>query len=137
MLLARLPLKGTHALVTSNGLLGVSCPQLLIMCFKISVRSLSIPVFPQAAKRGLLSPGRGRGVHTRGRGSALRARGRGSRGRGRGVPMHAVVDHRPRALEISGFTEADHVDLLPHFAVSQPKTTLLRLEGLISAIEPI
>uniref|UniRef100_A0A667XYD6 RNA binding motif protein 26 n=1 Tax=Myripristis murdjan TaxID=586833 RepID=A0A667XYD6_9TELE len=69
----------------------------------------------EAAKRGLLTPGRGRGVHSRGRGS-LRARGRGSRGRGRGVPLHAVVDHRPRALEISGFTEADRVDLLPHFA---------------------
>uniref|UniRef100_A0A3Q1IUJ6 Uncharacterized protein n=1 Tax=Anabas testudineus TaxID=64144 RepID=A0A3Q1IUJ6_ANATE len=69
----------------------------------------------EAAKRGLLSSGRGRGVHTRGRG-VLRARGRGSRGRGRGVPLHAVVDHRPRALEISGFTDADHVDLLPHFA---------------------
>ncbi|XP_060891630.1 RNA-binding protein 26 isoform X1 [Labrus mixtus] len=69
----------------------------------------------EAAKRGLLSPGRGRGVHSRGRG-ALRARGRGSRGRGRGVSLHAVVDHRPRALEISGFNEADHVDLLPHFA---------------------
>ncbi|XP_063738098.1 RNA-binding protein 26 isoform X2 [Eleginops maclovinus] len=69
----------------------------------------------EAAKRGILSPGRGRGVLTRGRG-ALRARGRGSRGRGRGVSMHAVVDHRPRALEISGFTDADHVDLLPHFA---------------------
>ncbi len=35
--------------------------------------------------------------------------------------MHAVVDHRPRALEISGFTEADRVDLLPHFAVSNIK----------------
>nr|XP_019935780.1 PREDICTED: RNA-binding protein 26 isoform X2 [Paralichthys olivaceus] len=69
----------------------------------------------EAAKRGLLSPGRGRGVHTRGRGS-LRARGRGSRGRGRGLSLHAVVDHRPRVLEISGFTEADCVDLLPHFA---------------------
>ncbi|KAK5935478.1 hypothetical protein CgunFtcFv8_020838 [Champsocephalus gunnari] len=67
----------------------------------------------EAARRGILSPGRGRGVLTRGRG-ALRARGRGSRGRGRGV--HAVVDYRPRALEICGFTEADHVDLLPHFA---------------------
>ncbi|XP_034436674.1 RNA-binding protein 26 isoform X1 [Hippoglossus hippoglossus] len=67
----------------------------------------------EAAKRGLLSPGRGRGVHSRGRG-AHRSRGRGSRGRGRGV--HAVVDHRPRVLEISGFTEADCVDLLPHFA---------------------
>ncbi|KAG7482698.1 RNA-binding 26 isoform X1 [Solea senegalensis] len=69
----------------------------------------------EAAKKGLLSTGRGRGVHARGRGS-LRARGRGSRGRGRGVPLHSVVDHRPRALEISGFTEEDCVDLLPHFA---------------------
>ncbi|XP_034048982.1 RNA-binding protein 26 isoform X2 [Thalassophryne amazonica] len=69
----------------------------------------------EAAKRGLLTPRRGRGVSMRGRG-ALRARGRGSRGRGRGMPLHAVVDHRPRALEISGFTEADSVDLLPHFA---------------------
>lgn len=69
----------------------------------------------EAAKRGHLTPGRGRGAHGRGRG-ALRGRGRGIRGRGRGVPMHAVVDHRPRALEISGFTEADRVDLLPHFA---------------------
>ncbi|XP_040893291.1 RNA-binding protein 26 isoform X2 [Toxotes jaculatrix] len=69
----------------------------------------------EAAKRGLLSPGRGRGAHPRGRG-ALRACGRGSRGRGRSVPVHAVVDHRPRALEISGFTEGDCVDLLPHFA---------------------
>lgn len=69
----------------------------------------------EAAKRGILSPGRGRGVHSRGRGT-VRNRGRGSRGRGRVVPLHAVVDHRPRALEISGFTDADHVDLLPHFA---------------------
>lgn len=69
----------------------------------------------EAAKRGILSPGRGRGQHPRGRG-ALRARGRGGRGRGRGVPAHAVVDHRPRALQISGFTDADHVNLLPHFA---------------------
>lgn len=69
----------------------------------------------EAAKRGILSPGRGRGLHPRGRGS-LRARGRGGRGRGRGVPAHAVVDHRPRALEISGFSDADRVNLLPHFA---------------------
>ncbi|XP_037546109.1 RNA-binding protein 26 [Nematolebias whitei] len=69
----------------------------------------------EAAKRGLLSPGRGRGLHGRGRG-ALRTRGRGSRGRGRGVPLHVVVDHRPRALEITGFSDADCVDLLPHFA---------------------
>uniref|UniRef100_A0A673IG33 RNA-binding protein 26-like n=1 Tax=Sinocyclocheilus rhinocerous TaxID=307959 RepID=A0A673IG33_9TELE len=64
----------------------------------------------EAAKRGLLTPGRGRGAHGRGRG------GLRSRGRGRRVPTHAVVDHRPRALEIGGFTEADRVDLLPHFA---------------------
>uniref|UniRef100_A0A8C7YLW2 RNA binding motif protein 26 n=1 Tax=Oryzias sinensis TaxID=183150 RepID=A0A8C7YLW2_9TELE len=69
----------------------------------------------EAAKRGLLSPGRGRGVHAAGH-SAVRARGRGSRGRGRGMPMHAVVDHRPRALEISGFNDEDRVNLLPHFA---------------------
>lgn len=69
----------------------------------------------EAAKRGILTPGRGRGAQARGRGSA-RGRGRGVRGRPRGAPTHSVVDHRPRALEISGFTEADRVDLLPHFA---------------------
>lgn len=72
--------------------------------------------FTQAAKRGILAPGRGRGLFTRGRGTG---RGRASRGRGRGAPVHAVVDHRPRALEISGFVDSDRVDLLPHFAVSQ------------------
>uniref|UniRef100_A0A8C6LL86 RNA binding motif protein 26 n=1 Tax=Nothobranchius furzeri TaxID=105023 RepID=A0A8C6LL86_NOTFU len=70
----------------------------------------------EAAKRGLLSSGRGRRVPGRGRG-VVRTRGRGSRGRGRGVPLHAVVDHRPRALEISGFSDSDRVDLLPHFAL--------------------
>ncbi|XP_042313968.1 RNA-binding protein 26 isoform X2 [Sceloporus undulatus] len=71
----------------------------------------------EAAKRGILSSGRGRGIHTRGRGVS-RGRGRGGRGRGRGrgVSVHAVVDHRPRALEISAFTENDREDLLPHFA---------------------
>ncbi|KAK6485754.1 RNA-binding protein 26-like isoform X1 [Huso huso] len=69
----------------------------------------------EAAKRGILSSGRGRGGHARGRG-ALRSRGRGMRGRGRGAPLYAVVDHRPRALEISGFTEPDREDLLPYFA---------------------
>ncbi|XP_033003757.1 RNA-binding protein 26 isoform X2 [Lacerta agilis] len=71
----------------------------------------------EAAKRGILSSGRGRGIHTRGRG-ASRGRGRGGRGRGRGrgAPIHAVVDHRPRALEISAFTENDREYLLPHFA---------------------
>uniref|UniRef100_A0A8C6YSA5 RNA-binding protein 26 n=1 Tax=Nothoprocta perdicaria TaxID=30464 RepID=A0A8C6YSA5_NOTPE len=71
----------------------------------------------EAAKRGILSAVRGRGAHARGR-AASRSRGRGirGRGRGRGVPVHAVVDHRPRALEISAFTESDREDLLPHFA---------------------
>ncbi|XP_067116579.1 RNA-binding protein 26 isoform X1 [Osmerus mordax] len=71
----------------------------------------------EAAKRGLLATGRGRGrgSHPRGRG-VMRSRGRGMRGRGRGAPHHAVVDHRPRALEISGFSDADRGDLLPHFA---------------------
>uniref|UniRef100_H0W297 RNA-binding protein 26 n=1 Tax=Cavia porcellus TaxID=10141 RepID=H0W297_CAVPO len=68
----------------------------------------------EAAKRGILSSGRGRGIHSRGRGAA-HGRGRG-RGRGRSVPGHVVVDHRPRALEISAFTESDREDLLPHFA---------------------
>ncbi|XP_029458916.1 RNA-binding protein 26 isoform X6 [Rhinatrema bivittatum] len=71
----------------------------------------------EAAKRGILSPSRGRGSHARGRGVLRgRSRGRGLSGRGRGVPVHAVVDHRPRALEISSFTESDREDLLPHFA---------------------
>uniref|UniRef100_A0A4W4F558 RNA binding motif protein 26 n=1 Tax=Electrophorus electricus TaxID=8005 RepID=A0A4W4F558_ELEEL len=69
----------------------------------------------EAAKRGLLNPGRGRGTHPRGRGS-LRGRGRGVRGRPRGGPANVVVDHRPRALVVSGFTEAERVDLVPHFA---------------------
>ncbi|KAK1168046.1 RNA-binding protein 26-like isoform X2 [Acipenser oxyrinchus oxyrinchus] len=69
----------------------------------------------EAAKRGILSSGHGRGGHAWGRG-ALRSRGRGMRGRGRGAPLYAVVDHRPRALEISGFTEPDREDLLPYFA---------------------
>ncbi|KAM5181148.1 RNA-binding protein 26 [Mantella aurantiaca] len=70
----------------------------------------------EAAKRGILSSGRGRGAHIRGRGRGMaRGRGRG-RGRGRSIPVHAVLDHRPRALEIFGFTEGDREDLLPHFA---------------------
>ena len=94
---------------TSNGI------QIFVLSFTSFHLCFAFVLLIQAAKRGLLSPGRGRGVHSRGRG-AHRARGRGSRGRGRGV--HAVVDHRPRVLEISGFTESDCVDLLPHFAVS-------------------
>lgn len=100
------------------------------MCLYISDRVRTVFSFThrvclflpaQAAKRGILTPGRGRGAQARGRGSA-RGRGRGIRGRPRGAPTHSVVDHRPRALEISGFTEADRVDLLPHFAVSLTHT---------------
>uniref|UniRef100_A0A8C5C8X4 RNA binding motif protein 26 n=1 Tax=Gadus morhua TaxID=8049 RepID=A0A8C5C8X4_GADMO len=80
-----------------------------IALLKIKYTQLQI----EAAKRGLLA--RGRGLLMRGRGS-LRARGRGSRGRGRGASLYASVDHRPRALEISGFSEAEQVELLPHFA---------------------
>lgn len=113
-----------------------------MMCFKIPARYFhsclttfypNFVFFTQAAKRGILSTARGRGVHVRGRG-ALRARGRGSRGRGRGAPLHAVVDHRPRALQISGFSESDHVDLLPHFAVSQPINYISEKGDLISTI---
>ncbi|KAM9321550.1 LOW QUALITY PROTEIN: RNA-binding protein 26 [Gastrophryne carolinensis] len=66
----------------------------------------------EAARRGILASGRGRGAHIRGRGMS---RGRG-RGRGRGIPVHSVLDHRPKALEIFGFAETDREDLLPHFA---------------------
>lgn len=108
--------------------------QIFGLCVIIDV-SVLVLISTQAAKRGLLAPGRGRGVHTRGRG-ALRSRGRGTRGRGRGVPLHAVVDHRPRALEISGFADRDRVDLLPHFAVSQHRTRRSRQADLISTTEP-
>ncbi|XP_054626022.1 RNA-binding protein 26 isoform X2 [Dunckerocampus dactyliophorus] len=87
----------------------------------------------EAAKRGLLSPGRGRAVLTRGRGTS-RARGRGSRGRGRGVPLHAVVDHRPRALQISGFSDIERVDLLPHFAQFGEIEDCQMYDGGLSAI---
>ncbi|XP_067842600.1 RNA-binding protein 26 isoform X2 [Heptranchias perlo] len=69
----------------------------------------------EAAKRGILSSVRGRGHHSRGRGGH-RGRGRGHRGRGRGVPFHSVVDHRPKSLNISGFSESDQDEVLPHFA---------------------
>uniref|UniRef100_UPI00398F0D39 RNA-binding protein 26 isoform X2 n=1 Tax=Pristiophorus japonicus TaxID=55135 RepID=UPI00398F0D39 len=69
----------------------------------------------EAAKRGILSSVRGRGHHSRGRGGH-RGRGRGHRGRGRGVPYHSVVDHRPKSLNICGFSESDQDEVLPHFA---------------------
>ncbi|XP_052357871.1 RNA-binding protein 26-like [Oncorhynchus keta] len=49
-------------------------------------------------------------------GPERQGRGRGCRG---GLPVHSTVDHRPRALEISGFTETDLQDLLPHFATGE------------------
>lgn len=48
------------------------------------------------------------------------------------MPGHVVVDHRPRALEISAFTESDREDLLPHFAVLfyyPPKPILIIITG--------
>ncbi|XP_062904571.1 RNA-binding protein 26 isoform X1 [Mobula hypostoma] len=69
----------------------------------------------EAAKRGILSSVRGRGHNTRGRGGH-RGRGRGHRGRGRSLPFHSVVDHRPKSLDISGFSEGDQDEVLPHFA---------------------
>ncbi|XP_078258447.1 RNA-binding protein 26 isoform X2 [Rhinoraja longicauda] len=67
----------------------------------------------EAAKRGILSSVRGRGHHSRGRGGH---RGRGRGRRGRNLPFHSVVDHRPKALNISGFSEGDQDEVLPHFA---------------------
>ncbi|XP_051882263.1 RNA-binding protein 26 isoform X2 [Pristis pectinata] len=69
----------------------------------------------EAAKRGILSSVRGRGHNSRGRGGH-RGRGRGHRGRGRSLPFHSVVDHRPKSLTISGFSERDQDEVLPHFA---------------------
>lgn len=45
--------------------------------------------------------------------------------------MHAVVDHRPRALEISAFTESDREDLLPHFAVCHNFTFFFPLDNIL------
>lgn len=45
--------------------------------------------------------------------------------------MHAVVDHRPRALEISAFTESDREDLLPHFAVWHNCTSFFALDDIL------
>ncbi|KAG7261113.1 hypothetical protein CRUP_001048 [Coryphaenoides rupestris] len=63
------------------------------------------------------SPGSGSGSLMRGRGRSGLGAWLPGAGRG-GAPLHAVVDHRPRALEISGFSEAERVELLPHFAAA-------------------
>lgn len=70
--------------------------------------------FSQAKRLGLIHAGRGKPTtaQTRGRG-----RGRGRSLRGRGGGNHMVVDHRPRAINIFGFTQEEKEELLPHFVV--------------------
>uniref|UniRef100_A0A8C5R0A2 RNA binding motif protein 27 n=1 Tax=Leptobrachium leishanense TaxID=445787 RepID=A0A8C5R0A2_9ANUR len=66
----------------------------------------------EAARLGILPPGRGgKGVTTQGRG---RGRGRGTRGRG--ILNHMVVDHRPKTISISGFFDKDKEELVQHFS---------------------
>lgn len=50
--------------------------------------------------------------------------------------MHAVVDHRPRALEISAFTESDREDLLPHFAVCHNCTCFFPFDNTNDLLSP-
>ncbi|XP_057216774.1 RNA-binding protein 27 isoform X2 [Triplophysa rosa] len=66
----------------------------------------------EATRLGLIHAGRGKPTTalTRGRG-----RGRGRSLRGRGGGNHMVVDHRPRAINIFGFTQEEKEELLPHF----------------------
>ncbi|KAA0720438.1 RNA-binding protein 27 [Triplophysa tibetana] len=66
----------------------------------------------EATRLGLIHAGRGKPTtaQTRGRG-----RGRGRSLRGRGGGNHMVVDHRPRAINIFGFTQEEKEELLPHF----------------------
>ncbi|XP_067279292.1 RNA-binding protein 27 isoform X7 [Pseudorasbora parva] len=66
----------------------------------------------EATRLGLIPAGRGKppAAPTRGRG-----RGRGRSLRGRGGGNHMVVDHRPRALSIIGFTQEEKEELMPHF----------------------
>lgn len=66
----------------------------------------------EATRLGLIPAGRGKPslAPTRGRG-----RGRGRNLRGRGGANHMVVDHRPRALSIIGFTQEEKEELMPHF----------------------
>nr|XP_014343926.1 PREDICTED: RNA-binding protein 27 isoform X1 [Latimeria chalumnae]XP_014343927.1 PREDICTED: RNA-binding protein 27 isoform X1 [Latimeria chalumnae] len=65
----------------------------------------------EAARLGILPGGRGKVVHQRGRG-----RGRGRNLRGRGALTNMVVDHRPKALTVFGFSEEEKDELLPHFS---------------------
>lgn len=48
------------------------------------------------------------------------------------------MDHRPRALEISAFTESDREDLLPHFAVLSHcpvKQILITIVGIMDILK--
>uniref|UniRef100_H3AJT1 RNA binding motif protein 27 n=1 Tax=Latimeria chalumnae TaxID=7897 RepID=H3AJT1_LATCH len=67
----------------------------------------------EAARLGILPGGRGKVVHQRGRG-----RGRGRNLRGRGALTNMVVDHRPKALTVFGFSEEEKDELLPHFSAA-------------------
>lgn len=66
----------------------------------------------EATRLGLISAGRGKPPAAPSRG---RGRGRGRSLRGRGGGNHMVVDHRPRALNIIGFTQEEKEELMPHF----------------------
>uniref|UniRef100_A0A8C9S1L7 RNA binding motif protein 27 n=1 Tax=Scleropages formosus TaxID=113540 RepID=A0A8C9S1L7_SCLFO len=64
----------------------------------------------EAARLGLIPPGRGKVALSRGRG-----RGQGRSARGRGGGNHMVVDHRPKALAIHGVTKEEKDELMSHF----------------------
>ncbi|KAM6907882.1 RNA-binding protein 27 [Xenentodon cancila] len=76
----------------------------------------------EATRLGLIRPPAGRG---RGRGKAALESGAMHMGRGRsrsrelagrgGVINRMVIDHRPRALAILGFTQEEKEELMPHF----------------------
>uniref|UniRef100_UPI00358FFD55 RNA-binding protein 26-like isoform X2 n=1 Tax=Myxine glutinosa TaxID=7769 RepID=UPI00358FFD55 len=68
----------------------------------------------EAAQLGIIGPGRGRGglLAERGR---VRGRGRGFRGRGRMTLGHTALDHRPKALQVSGMAPGEQEELLQHF----------------------
>uniref|UniRef100_A0A8C1S9H2 RNA binding motif protein 27 n=1 Tax=Cyprinus carpio TaxID=7962 RepID=A0A8C1S9H2_CYPCA len=69
----------------------------------------------EATRLGLISAGRGKPPAAPSRG---RGRGRGRSLRGRGGGNHMVVDHRPRALTIIGFTQEEKEELMPHFVAA-------------------
>ncbi|TRY58110.1 hypothetical protein DNTS_025528, partial [Danionella cerebrum] len=66
----------------------------------------------EATRLGLIPAGRGKPGQAPVRG---RGRGRGRSLRGRGAANHMVIDHRPRALTVVGFTQEEKDELVPHF----------------------